>query len=165
MCKLIRFFYLLIPVNGFRALLIQAHISACSVCKNEWGMDLSGQEALTKPEWIAREHNLWPQIQKRIQAGEREKTRSMIREKTTLFPRWQWALASGLVLIVLIGISFVLDIGLFRKTSKAEVSSVLINPRVDIIYAEIHGKRAKPFIYQTQENLFIWFDELNREDD
>jgi hypothetical protein len=165
MCKLIRFFYLLIPVHGFRAFLIQKHISSCSVCEKEWGMDMSAQEAFIKPEWIALERSFWPHIQKRILAGEREETRSMAREKTSLSPRWQWALASGLVLIVLLGISFVLDIGLFRKTSKAEVSSVSKNPRVDIIYAEIHGKRAKPFIYQTQENLFIWFDELNREDD
>ena len=165
MCKLIRFFYLLFPVLRFRAFLIQKHISACSVCQKEWGMDLSGQEAFTKPEWIAQERSLWPHIQKRIQAGKREETRSKSREKTPLFPKWQWALASGLVLVILLGISIVLDIGLFRRTSKEEVSSALKNPRVDIIYAQIHGKRAKPFIYQTQENLFIWFDEWNQEDD
>jgi hypothetical protein len=153
------------PFHRFRAFLIQKHFSACVVCQKDWGMDLDAQDAFTKPGWIAQESSLWPLIQKRINAGRQEGARSMSRKKTFLFPRWRWALASGLALIVLLGVSFVLDIGFFRRTSKVEVPSAVKNPRVNIIYAEIHGKRANPFIYQTQENFFIWFDEVNQEDD
>jgi hypothetical protein len=128
-------------------------------------MDTNAQESFTKPEWIARELSLWPQIQERIQAGELEELLSARRKKRFLFPRWQWVMAAGSALLILLGISFVLNKGFFRRSTKAEVSLAMKNPQVNIIYAEIHGKKAKPFIFQTQENLFIWFDELNQEDD
>ena len=101
MCKLIRIFYLSIPVHGFRAFLIQKHFSTCAGCQKEWGMDLNAQESFAKPEWIARELNLWPKIQGRIQAGELEETLSARRKKRILFPRWQWVVAAGSVLLIL----------------------------------------------------------------
>lgn len=164
MCKLIRFFYLLIPIHGFRAFLIQKHFAACSVCQKEWGMDQSAKGSFTKPEWIAQEHSLWPQIQEKIHMLEREGIQSGETKKIFLFPRWQWALA-GLALLILAGISLVLDIGLIHRSKKAEVSLTLKNPQVNIIHAEIHGKKATPFIYQTSENLYIWFGEINQEED
>ena len=47
---------------------------------------------------------------------------------------------------------------------KTEISLAIKNPQVKIIHAEIQGKKAKPYIYQTTENLFIWFDEMNQEE-
>ena len=164
MCKLIRSLYSLIPILSFRAYLIRKHLSLCPKCQREWIIGNSSEESFTMPEWIKNEHSLWPRIQERIHTVELEEIRYRRRKKTFLFPRRQWALA-GLALLILVGISFVLDKNWIHKSTKREVSLALKNPRVNIIHAEIHGKKAKPFIYQTQENLFIWFDEINQEKD
>ncbi|UCE39799.1 MAG: hypothetical protein JSV17_09925 [Candidatus Aminicenantes bacterium] len=164
MCKFIRLFYFMIPIHGFRAFLIQKHFSGCSKCQKEWGLDQSAQGSFTKPDWIAQERSLWSQIRERIYVVKPEEIRSGRRQKTFLFPRWRWALA-GLALLILAGISFVLDKSWIHKSTKEDVSLTLKNFQVNIKHAKIHGKKAKPFIYQTQENLFIWFDEINQEED
>jgi hypothetical protein len=95
---------------------------------------------------------------------EQEEIRSSKRKKAFLFPRWQWALA-GLTLLILVGVSLVLDKALVHKPTKGDVSMTPRIPQVHIIHAKLHGKKAKPYIYKTQEHLFIWFDESTQEED
>jgi hypothetical protein len=164
MCRLIRFFYLLIPIHVFRDFLIQKHFDGCSVCQKEWVTDQGVHSLSSKPGWVEQEYSLWFRIQERIDAGEFTGARSIRRKTRFLIPRWQWALA-GSVLLILIGLYFVLYRIGFHEPSEQDVSLALKNPQVHIIRAEIHGKKATPFIYHTQENLFIWFDETSEEED
>ena len=164
MCKLIRFVYLVIPIHGFRAFLIKKHLAACDVCQEVWGTDESAQEAFSTPVWIQKEHDMWPQIRDKIHLVEQEEIRSKKGKKAFLFPRWQWGLA-GLILLILVGVSLVLDKARVHKPTKGDVSMTLETPQVHIIHAKIHGKKAKPFIYKMQENLFIWFDDSAQEED
>lgn len=163
MCKLIRSLFSLIPIPGFRAYLIRKHISFCPKCQREWINSSSSTERLfTMPEWIKNERSLWPQIQGKIREAETGKILEIKRKKAPLFPRWQWALA-GMALLILIGINLVLNKGLIRSLSKTEVSSATQIPQIKIVRAEIGGQKAKPFVYQTPENLFIWFERIQQE--
>ena len=164
MCKFIRFIYLLIPIHGFRSFLIQKHFDGCSLCQKEWGMDQSVLDHPSKPEWVEQEDSLWPGIQERILAGETGETRSMKRKTRFFFPKWQWALV-GSGLIILIGIYFGFINSRMKESKQEDASLAFRYSPVHIIHAEIHGKKATPFIYHSQENLFIWFDEINQEED
>jgi len=164
MCKFIRFLYMMTPIHGFRAYLIQRHLGACAQCQREWGIDKSTEESFTKSEWAENEYNLWPQIQKKIRASEFEEIHPEKRKISFHFPHWQWALA-GLTLLIFFVINLVLNRGLVHSLSKKEVSLAIKIPQVRIIHAEIRGKKARPFIFQTPENFFIWFDKTRQEGD
>jgi hypothetical protein len=163
MCKLIRFIYLVIPIHGFRVLLIRKHFEICSSCQKDWGMDQSMQQFFTEPKWIKEEKSLWPQIQRKILTAEKSESRHR-RKKAFLFPRWQWT-AAGLAILILVGISFLLRNKGTLEPAQEKLSSVLKNPAVHIVHAEINGNKATPFIYQTSENLYIWFDESHQEEE
>ena len=162
MCKLIRFLFRMIPILGFRAHLIRRHISLCPKCQREWINSRSAERLFTMPEWIKKEQSLWPQIREAIREAEKGKILEGKRKKTFSFPRWRWALA-GAALLILIGINLVLNKDLIRSFSKTETSSVPPIPQIKIVRAEIDGQTAKPFIYQTPENLFIWFERIHQE--
>lgn len=165
MCKLIRFLYITIPFHGFRDYLIQKHLADCPQCQMEWVIDRDTEESLAMPEWIKKESSLWPRIQEEIKRKHvKQEQAPSGKRKTTFFPRWQWALAS-LALFILVGMILVVDKAMIQPPPETEISLALKNPQVKIIRAEISGKKAKPFIYQTQENLFIWFDEIDQEED
>ena len=164
MCKFIRFLFCLIPIQGFRAQLIQKHLGDCSECQREWAIDKSAEDSFTKPEWVIHEHSLWPLIQEKIKDTKFEEIPSAKRKTAFLFSRWQWGLA-GLTLLVFIVINLVLNKGPVQSLSKTEVSLTNKIPQIRIIRAEILGKKARPFVYQTPENLFIWFDKTKQEGD
>jgi predicted anti-sigma-YlaC factor YlaD len=154
----------MIPIHDFRAYLIQKHLAVCSQCQREWAIDKSTEESFTKPEWVINEHSLWPQIRQKINAAEPEEAPFRRRKTAFHLPRWQWALA-GLALLIFIVFNLMLDKGLVHSLSKKEVSLAIKIPQVRIIHAELRGKKARPFIYQTPENLFIWFDKIKQEGD
>lgn len=162
MCKLIRSLFRLIPILGFRAYLIRRHISLCPKCLGEWINSPRTERLFTMPEWIKNEQSLWPQIREAIREAEKSEILEEKRKKTFYFPRWRWALA-GAALLILIGINLVLNKDLIRKFSKTEISSVTTIPQIKIVRAEIDGQTAKPFVYQTPENLFIWFERVQQE--
>ena len=165
MCKLIRFLYISIPILDFRDFLIQKHLGDCPHCQREWEIDRKTEESLWMPGWIKKESSLFPRIQEKIKRARVEQEEApSTKIMTTFFPRWQWTLA-GLVLIILVGMILVVDKILIQPSPETEFSLALKNPQVKIIHAEISGKKAKPFIYQTQENLYIWFDKINQEED
>jgi len=162
---MIRSLYSLIPVANFRAFLIRKHISSCPECQKEWEIDGTMEDFFMAPSWIEKEGSLWPRIQETIRATEIENSSARRNSYTTgFFPRWQWALA-GFALILLAGINLIVNKSAFRSLPLSEVDLAYKPPQVKIIRAEIHGQKAKPFIYKTKENLFIWFDQIHQEED
>lgn len=164
MCKLIRFLYKLVPFLFFRAVLNRKHIAVCQECQKEWGIDTSIEEVLSPPEWIKNEQSLWPQIRETIGTAELGEVEGRKRREVFFFPGWQWALA-GLALLIMVGINIVLDKGSIPAVSRTAGSPAVAIPQIKIIRAEISGKKAKPYIYRTQENVYIWFDEIDQEED
>jgi len=100
---------------------------------------------------------MWPQIRKKLYS---QRKKSFETEKTLqpfFFKKWKWA-AVSLVLVVSVGVVLLVQTNFERKSLEAEA---LVNetPRVVIKHAEIEGKKARAYIYQTPEISFIWFSE------
>ncbi len=162
---MIRSLYNLIPIPNFRAFLIQKHISSCSECQKEWEIDGTMEDFFMAPGWIEKEDSLWPRVQETILATELEASSARTSSKPSgIFPRWQWALA-GFALLLLAGINLIVNKSTIPSLPLTEVDLALNPPQVKIIRAEIHGQKARPFIYWTKENLFIWFDQIQQEED
>jgi hypothetical protein len=128
-----------------------------------WAFIPDVEESFTMPAWIKNESSLWPHIKEKIQRMEQEPKSSQKSRSTFLLRRWQWATA-GLALIILVGVILVVDRRKIQSPSGVETTLALKNPKIKIIHAEISGKEAKTFIYQTAENLHIWFDEIDQEE-
>ncbi len=157
MCKFYKFLYWLIPVKRFQSFLIRKHFSGCDRCQREIEMDNRLKEMVI-PDWIRAEESLWPQIKPRLSIPE-EKT--FIKEKkdgSFSFKKWHWAMA-GLALVCVMGLSFLIYQNFLKKPPAEEAALVNEMSRVKITYAEIKGKKAMPYIYQTPTVSFIWFAE------
>lgn len=164
MCKFIAFLYDLIPIQGFRDFLIKRYITECSICEKESAIETLLEEKLQIPEWIESEDSLWPQIREKVFL--QEPLPSPHRQKVLRFMprRWQWALA-GLALLLVVAINLLIERGFDAKRLQGELIATTTAPRIIITHAEIKGKKAKPFVYQTQEKCFIWFEESKSEGD
>lgn len=164
MCKLIRFLYTTIPFHGFRDYLIQNHLEDCPQCQRKWAIARDIEDFFAMPEWIKKESSLWPRIQEKIKRKRVEQEQAPSGKKEIFFfPRWRWALA-GLALFILVGMIFLIDKTMIQPPIETRISFALKNPQIKIIHAEIQGKKAKPFIYQTTDKLYIWFDEIDQEE-
>lgn len=161
MCKIFRFMYIAIPHRDFRSYLIKRHFAGCIRCQRAWEPDSEREKPLAMPEWIHRESSLWPEIQKKIKQARRETVLSRNNEGSTRFLRWQLALTGvGLFILTALIFMFLRD-GAIQSGRKDFLS--FKNPQIKIVRAEIQGKKAKPFIYKTGELIFIWFAEINQE--
>lgn len=157
MCKFYKFLYWLIPVKSFQSFLIRKHFSGCDRCQREIEMDNRLKEMVI-PDWIRAEKSLWPQIKSRLSIPE-EKTH--VKEKKDGFfsyKKWPWAMA-GLALVCVMGSSVLIYRNFQKKLSVEKAALVNEMSRVKINYAEIKGKKAIPYIYQTPTVSFIWFAE------
>lgn len=157
MCKIYKFFYKLIPLKSFKSLLIKKHFSVCSFCQKESKIDSQLKEILAPPSWIKKEESLWPQISLRLHPTEKEAPRTERKHDFSFPKKWQWAMAS-LVLVAAIALSLWIQQNFLKRASE-DAPVLKGNPRVWIKQAEIKGKKAKPYIYQTTDKSFIWFSE------
>ncbi len=164
MCKFIRFLYIMIPIRGFRASLIQKHMSGCSICQSQWTIDRSAREIFTMAEWAKNEQSLWLRIQGQINAVEIENTEPKGKKASFLFSRWHWALIGFVSFICLAAALWILST-VIPKRAKTDISSADKKLRIHITYAKVDGNKAKPFVFQTSENLFIWFEKIQRNGD
>ncbi len=158
MCKFITFLFDLIPIPRFRSYLIKTHLAKCSFCQKELVPDSVLEEKFKIPIWIQSEQSLWPQISDKIFTCEDLPHEHRPRALPFSVPRWQWALVV-LALVVLVGINLLIERDIGRRSIQGEISVSSTTPRIIITRAEIKGKKAKPFIYQTKERFFIWFEE------
>jgi len=157
MCRLYKLLYKIFPVKSFQSFLIEKHFSVCSSCQKETEIESYLEDMLADPDWIAKEESMWPQIRKKLYS---QRKKSFETEKTLqpfFFKKWKWA-AVSLVLVVSVGVVLLVQTNFERKSLEAEA---LVNetPRVVIKHAEIEGKKARAYIYQTPEISFIWFSE------
>lgn len=152
MCNFFKFLYQLIPVKNFRSFLIKKHFSSCYRCQKEIEINNQLKEIIVIPEWIKEEKSLWPQIKPRLYTPEEKVLKIKKKYEFSFFKRWRWAMA-GLALIIVMGLSLLIHQNFFKITSSKEKSGI------EITYAEIKGKKAKPYIYQTPTMSYIWFAE------
>ena len=157
MCRLYNLLYTIFPVKRFRSFLIKKHFSACSSCQKESEIESQLKDMLAAPSWIAKEEIMWPQIREKLNSQRKKSFKTEKTPQPFFSTRWKWA-AAGLVLVVAIGVVLLVITSVQRKSEEAE-ALVKETPRVLIKHAEINGKKARPYIYQTPEISFIWFSE------
>jgi len=113
---------------------------------------------LAAPIWIAKEESIWPLIREKLYSQRKKQIKAEKTLKPFFFKKWKWA-AVGLVLVVSIGVVLFVHTNFKKESAEAE-ALFKDTPRVVIKYAEIEGKKARPYIYQTPEISFIWFSEV-----
>jgi len=157
MCRLYKLLYAIIPVKKFRSFLIKKHFSVCSNCQKELETESQLKEMLADPDWIAKEESMWPQIREKIYSQRKKSFKADTALKPFFFPRWRWAVVC-LFFVVAVGVALMIQTNVQRKSPEPE-ALVEETPRVVIEHAEIDGKKARAYIYQTPEISFIWFSE------
>jgi len=150
MCKFFKFLYRLIPVRNFQSFLIKKHFSGCYCCQKEMEINDLLKEIIVIPDWIKAEKSIWPQIKPVLHTPEEKALKIKRKYEVSFFKKWRWAIA-GLALVIVMGLSLMVHQNFIKESFSKE------KPRIEITYAEIKGKKAKPFIYQTPNMSFIWF--------
>ncbi len=163
MCKFIVFLYDMIPIQGIRAFLIKKHIDRCPVCQREMAIETLLEEKFKIPEWIESEQSLWPQIREKAFSQKPVLLSGRQKERPFKISGWQWALA-GLALLVVVGINVLIGPDLSPRRHSREFIVSAAQPKIIITHAEIEGREAKPFVYETRERCFIWFEEQESKD-
>ncbi len=158
MCRLYKLLYKLFPVKSFQSFLIEKHISVCSRCQKETEIESQLKKVLAVPSWIAKEESIWPQIREKLYSQRKKQIKAERTLKPFFFQKWKWV-AVSLVFVIAIGLILVVQINYQRKSAEEE-ALVKETPRIVIKHAEIEGKKARPYIYQTPEISFIWFSEI-----
>lgn len=157
MCRLYKILYKLFPVKSFQSFLIEKHFSVCSSCQKETEIESQLKKALAAPSWIAKEESIWPHLREKLYSQRKKQFKAEKALKPFFLTKWKWA-AVGLVLVVAIGLILLVHINYQRKSTEKE-ALFKDTPRVVIKHAEINGKKARAYLYQTPEISFIWFSE------
>lgn len=158
MCRLYKLLYKLFPVKSFQSFLIEKHFSVCSSCQKETEIENQLNKVLAAPSWIAKEESIWPQIREKLYSQRKKTLKADRTFQPFFFTKWKWA-AVILVLVVAVGLVLLVQTNFERKSSEAE-ALLEDTPRVVIKHAEIEGKKARVYIYQSPEISFIWFSEI-----
>jgi len=157
MCRFLKLLYWLVPLKSFQSFLINKHFSSCSRCQKGIEIDNQLKEILATPDWVKQEESLWPQIKPKLYASGKEEFKTGRKYEFYYLKKWEWV-AVGFVFAVVIGLSFLIQQNLITRTSE-EAALGKENPRILIKHAEIKGKKARPYIYQTPDISYIWFSE------
>lgn len=153
--------YSILPFKTIRSALIKKHFEVCEDCQEIIQPEKPLNEVEAIKAWAQKEKSLWPEI---ILDFKKLKHAKPAPDKTSIFhPRkiWRWALVC-LVIIVASGIGLLINENFFKEASIEETLLEEDNPRVDIEYAEIKGKKAIPYIYQTPNISYIWLSETKK---
>lgn len=161
MCRLHKFLYRALPVRKWRALIIKRHFDFCAVCQKEMNINLAIGSLPALPRWIGEEPSYWPKVRRKIAYFE-EKARPPLKMRRFPSPR-ALRLAAGSLMILLLFVSILIyRKALQEKTEpeqlpQSEASTAGKATRIKINYAEIKGKKAISYIYQTPNASFICF--------
>ena len=160
MCRLCRLLYHIIPIKRVKAFLIRNHFNRCPRCREEIPVETELESLLSVPSWVEEEQNLWPGIKTKI--TEEDKSRSFQEEKPHRFRLMilKWA-AAGLVLAAVFALNFWLHKDFPGSRIPVETGGQENISRISIKFAEVNGKKAKPFVYRTSNTSFIWFSKIN----
>lgn len=147
----------MIPAKNFKSYLIKKHFATCARCQKENEIESKLKKMFVTPNWIKTEKSLWPQIKQKISVPEGKAIRIERKHEPIFRRKWSWAMA-GFIFAAIIGLGLLIHQNYFKRTPEESVIEI-DKPRIIIKHAEIKGKKAKPYIYQTPYVSFIWFAE------
>jgi hypothetical protein len=165
MCKFVRFLFGMVRWKKFRAFLVRRHMGSCPLCSDAPpGEPGDGWADLIRPpDWIREEDSLWPEIQKRMRAGAAAGLAGgrLLRALPTArrpFAGWPVMIAAGLAAAAAFG---VLSWRVIHRGSSAGAG--VGSERVEVLSAEVGGRKARSFIFQTKETTYIWYSQMPEE--
>jgi hypothetical protein len=165
MCRLISLLYGLVRWKTFRAFLVRRHMEACPRCA---AAPPSGPapggwvDLVHPPDWVRYELSLWPEIERRMResaaAGPAGARPLPVTPGRRGFPGRLVPVAAGLAVVALLG---VLAWRAGHKypggTEGATAGATAGSPRVEVLSAEVEGRKARPSVFQTKDASYIWF--------
>ena len=157
MCRFFKLLYRLFPFKTLKSFLIEKHFAVCPHCQKDTEIESQLKTMLAIPSWIEKEESMWPKIKERFSSQRKKSFKADKAPGLFLFKKWKWA-AAGLVMVIAVGAVLIVYMNFQRKPGEAE-ALMKETPRVVIEHAEINGKKARPYIYQTPEISYIWFSE------
>lgn len=157
MCKFCKFLCWLTLGKRFQTFLLKEHIANCSHCQKEIEEANNRiKEISIVPNWIKEEESLWPQMKQKLYISEKKELKTERKHKFSLFKRWRWATVV-LIIIIVMGLGLLIHQNFLKRPAVEEAALVKDKLRIKITFAEIKGKEAKPYVYQTPTKSFIWF--------
>jgi hypothetical protein len=157
LCLVYEILYKLLPLPLLRALLIEKHFAGCPRCREGFNQtDRAVRELADTPEWVTQEQSLWPSIRARIlelQAPAKKKT---LRPDPAGRRKWRWA-AAGFSLTLMLSFNLLIRQAEHMTAAASDITPAEASPDVTVNFAEIRGRKARHYIYQTPSKSYIWF--------
>ncbi len=160
MCRFITILYRLVALKAFRAFLVRRHMEACPRCSAEpsEGMAAGGwADAVRPPDWIRAEACLWPEIERRLREAAAAGPAKASTVPSVPVPRRPAVrlvpAAAALAAVAVLGV-LAWRVG-HRLPGAGPAAAV--SPRVEVLSAEVEGRKARPSIFQTKNASYIWF--------
>jgi hypothetical protein len=168
MCRLFKILVAAVPFRSWKSAIVRRHLGRCERCAEALKAGDRAIASALKPDWIAGGPSLWPGVQEKIDAAEFSSrlpealSQTHLRRSLRIARRWALAasisacLAAVVIVWVVVGRPDRRPWGAGLTPSGRPVVVPASAPRVQIISAEVGGKRAKTYIYQTPKGSFIW---------
>ena len=147
-CRMVNFFFSIIPLKIGQDFLLQKHIQNCPSCQENLASLEETKSLLIQEGEVGDLEGLWPKVKVQLTKEERK-------EKFYRLPRWGWAVgAAGLLLAVILGA------WLFWPVHLGKPSEELDRP-FQIKYIRVHDKPARAYLFQPQDSnmIIIWAEE------
>lgn len=149
--------YRILPVNSFRAFLVDKHLSSCRACSGELAEDVVIEKKIVTSENINPGMDLWPGIKDGILALEGAQRRQPERVSLSTFffgRKWQFGLAAALLVLALL-----VPILLYRGSDVADPETAgIVNSEIVVKSIRIENRPAKTFYFQSEDadKVIVW---------
>lgn len=152
-CKMVNFFFGLLPLKIWRGFLVRRHIESCPSCQARLTSREEVRSLLVEKDGLTSAQQLWHGIE----AGLETRPETKEREARLLgWKRWRWAaVAAGLFIVGLT--SFWLFKGYQQEIT---MSGGEASERFRINYLRVDNKPAQAYLYQPRESnmIIIWVE-------
>jgi len=152
-CKMVEFFYALVPLRHWRGLLIRRHIENCPCCL----AGLASREAVGSLLVQETDANigrfLWTEVESALVADPGREMMKSRAVQSSVLRRWGWATATAFLIVLVTG--FLLVKG-FRPGGASPTAAV--PARFELEYVRVGGQPANTVIYQPQgsDMIIVW---------
>lgn len=146
-CKIIDFFFFIIPLKRWRDFLIRCHIQKCPACMNKVASVEETKSLLISEDEVGELLELWPAIKTELKEEKRK-------EKFPFRRRWKWAyglasLLAAVVAVIWLYFAFTPDKGSSKET---------LVERFQINYIRIENKPARAYLFRPHDSkmIIVW---------
>jgi len=146
-CKIVDFFFFVLPLKIWRDFLIRHHIQKCPVCQSKMASPEDVKSLLIQGSVGGNLDGLWPAVKAKL-SGERKK------EKRFSWPRLRWIAGAACLLAAVIAGIWLYSLFIHEKSPSKED----LVERFQINYIRIENKPARAFLFQPHDSnmIIIW---------